>query len=254
MMRRTYCTLALFLALVLMPFTSSAFEIGARGYYWFPSLDGKVRVDEAVTIGDTVDFENDLAIEDEDYPSGEAFVGVGKHHLDLGYTKVDYSGRNKLTRTIYFNGEPYWTGEVVSSSIEYKMIDFHYQYDFINLKNALAGFSLGGVFQVKYVDGEVSLKTTGLDEKEDFTLPIPMVGLNLHIGIIADILEARVRGTAMTYSGDSMYELVGDISWTPFPFIGIHGGYKTFVIDIEEEDVLLDYDMSGPYAAITISF
>jgi uncharacterized protein YuzE len=51
-----------------------------------------------------------------------------------------------------------------------------------------------------------------------------------------------------------MYELVGDISWTPFPFIGIHGGYKTFVIDVDEEDVLLDYDMSGPYAAITISF
>jgi outer membrane protein len=253
-MQRTYCTLALFLALVLMPFTLSAFEIGARGYYWFPSLDGKLRVDEAGTIGDTVDFENDLAIEDEDYPSLEAFVGVGKHHLDLGYTKVDYSGSNVLTRTIIFNGETYPVSSLVSSSIEYKMIDFHYQYDFINLENALAGFSLGGVFQVKYLDGEVTLKTTGLDEKEDFTLPIPMVGLNLHIGIIADILEARVRGTAMTYSGDSMYELVGDISWTPFPFIGIHGGYKTFVIDVDEEDVLLDYDMSGPYAAITISF
>jgi hypothetical protein len=234
--------------------TSSAFEIGARGYYWFPSLDGKLRVDEAAIIGDTIDFENDLALEDEDYPSVEAFVGAGKHHLDLGYTKVDYSGSNVLTRDIVFEGKTYSIGDLVSSSIEYKMIDFHYQYDFIDLENALAGFSLGGVFQVKYLDGEVSLKTTGLDEKEDFTLPIPMVGLNLHIGIIADILEARVRGTGMTYSGDSMYELVGDISWTPFPFIGIHGGYKTFVIDVEEEDVLLDYDMSGPYVAITISF
>jgi outer membrane protein len=253
-MKRTYCALALFLALVLMPLASSAFEIGARGYYWFPSLDGKVRVDEAGSIGDTLDFENDLAIQDEDYPSGEVFVGAGKHHLDLGYTKVDYSGSNVLNRTIIFNGETYPVSSLVSSSIEYKMIDFHYQYDFINLENALAGFSLGGVFQVKYLDGEVTLKTTGLDEKEDFTLPIPMVGLNLHIGIIADILEARVRGTAMTYSGNSMYELVGDISWTPFPFIGIHGGYKTFVIDVDEEDVLLDYDMSGPYAAITISF
>ena len=253
-MKRTYCTLALFLALVLIPLTSSAFEIGARGYYWFPSLDGKLRVDEAAIIGDTIDFENDLAIEDEDYPSVEAFVGAGKHHLDLGYTKVDYSGSNVLTRTIIFNGETYPVSSLVSSSIEYKMIDFHYQYDFINLENALAGFSLGGVFQVKYLDGEVSLKAAGLDEKEDFTLPIPMVGLNLHVGIIADVLEARVRGTGMTYSGNSMYELTGDISWTPFPFIGIHGGYKTFVIDVDEEDVLLDYDMSGPYAAITISF
>jgi len=253
-MKRTYYTLAFFLALALIPLTSSAFEIGARGYYWFPSLDGTVKADEAGIIGDYLDFENDLAIEDENFPSVEAFVGAGKHHLDLGYTKIDYSGSNVLTRTISFNGKSYSSGDLVSSSIEYKMIDFHYQYDFIDLENALAGFSLGGVFQVKYLDGELSLKTTGLDEKEDFPLPIPMVGLNLHIGIIADILEARVRGTIMTYSGDSMYELTGDISWTPFPFIDIHGGYKTFVIDIEEEDVLLDYDMSGPYAAITISF
>jgi outer membrane protein len=253
-MKRTYCTLAFILALALIPLTSSAFEIGARGYYWFPSLDGKVRVDEANILGTTIDFENDLAIEDEDYPSVEAFVGAGRHHLDLGYTKIDYSGSNVLTRTIIFNGETYPISSLVSSSIEYKMIDFHYQYDLIDLENVLAGFSLGGVFQVKYLDGEVSLKTTGLDEKEDFTLPIPMVGLNLHIGIIADILEARVRGTIMTYSGDSMYELMADLSFTPLPFIDIHGGYKTFVTDVEEEDALLDYDMSGPYAAITISF
>lgn len=253
-MKRIYYALTFFLALALIPLTSSAFEIGARGYYWFPSLDGKLKVDEANIIGTTIDFENDLAIKDEDYPSVEAFVGVGRHHLDLGYTKIDYSGSNVLTRDIVFNGKTYSIGDLVSSSIEYKMIDFHYQYDFIDLENVLAGFSLGGVLQVKYLDGEVSLKTTGLDEKEDFTLPIPMVGLNLHIGIIADILEARVRGTIMTYSGDSMYELMGDISWTPFPFIGIHGGYKTFVIDVEEEDALLDYNMSGPFAAITISF
>lgn len=253
-MKRIYYALTFFLALTLIPLTSSAFEIGARGYYWFPSLDGKLKVDEANIIGTTIDFENDLAIKDEDYPSVEAFVGVGRHHLDLGYTKIDYSGSNVLTRDIVFNGKTYSIGDLVSSSIEYKMIDFHYQYDFIDLENVLAGFSLGGVLQVKYLDGEVSLKTTGLDEKEDFTLPIPMVGLNLHIGIIADILEARVRGTIMTYSGNSMYELMGDISWTPFPFIGIHGGYKTFVIDVEEEDALLDYNMSGPFAAITISF
>jgi outer membrane protein len=253
-MKRTYYTLAFFLALALIPLTSSAFEIGARGYYWFPSLDGTVQADEASIIGTTIDFENDLAIEDEDFPSVEAFVGVGKHHLDLGYTKIDYSGSNVLTRTIIFNGETYPISSLVSSSIEYKMIDFHYQYDLIDLENALAGFSLGGVIQVKYLDGEVSLKTTGLDEKEDFTLPIPMVGLNLHIGIIADILEARVRGTIMTYSGDLMYELMADLSFTPLPFIDIHGGYRTFVIDVEEEDVILDYNMSGPYVAITISF
>jgi outer membrane protein len=253
-MKKTCVALPLLLTILLVPLSSLAFEIGARGYYWFPSLDGTVKVDEANIIGTTIDFDNDLGIEDEDYPSGEVFVGFGRHHLSLAYTNIDYSGRKTLTRTIVFRGETYAVSSLVTSSIEYRMIDFHYQYDFLDLENVLAGFSLGGVFQVKYLDGEVSLKTTGLDEKEDFTLPIPMVGLNLHIGLISDILEARLRGTAMSYSGNTMYEIMADISWTPLPFIDIHGGYKTFVIDIDEDDLIFDYDMSGPYVALTVSF
>ena len=253
-MKKTYLALSLLLVALLLPASSSAFEIGARGYYWFPSLDGNVKVDEAGTIGDTIDFEKDLGIEDENYPSVEVFLGGGRHHLALTYTDIDYSGKKTLTRDIIFNGKIYKIDAVVTSSIEYKMMDLHYQYDFLNLENVGAGFSLGVVFQVKYLDGEVGLKTTGIDEKEDFTLPIPMIGLNLHIGMLANILEARLRGTAIGYAGNAIYELMADISWTPLPFLDIHGGYKSFVIDIDEDDVVFDYDMSGPFVALTLSF
>ena len=253
-MRKIYVVLSLLLPALLLPVSSLAFEIGARGYYWFPSLDGTVKVDEAGIIGTTLDFENDLGIEDENYPSVEVFVGGGNHHLSLTYTDIEYSGRKTLTREIIYRGETYAVSDLVTSSIEYQMIDLHYQYDLLDLENILAGFSLGGVFQVKYLDGNVSLKTTGIDEKEDFTIPIPMVGLNLHIGILADILEARVRGTAIGYAGNTIYELMADISWTPFPFLDIHGGYKSFIMDIDEDEVVFDYDMSGPYVALTLSF
>lgn len=252
-MKKIYLTLSLLLAVLLLPVSSSAFEVGARGYYWFPSLDGTVKVEES-GIGTIIDFDKDLGIEDENYPCVEAFVGLGNHHFSLTYTGIDYSGEETLTRTIEFAGETYTVGDLVTSSLEYRMIDLHYQYDLLDLENILAGFSLGGVLQVKYLDGDISLKTTGIDEKEDFALPIPMLGASLHVGILADVLEARVRGTAIGYSGSKIYELMADVSWTPFPFMDIHGGYKTFVIDIDEDDVLFDYDMSGPYVALTVSF
>ena len=85
-------------------------------------------------------------------------------------------------------------------------------------------------------------------------MPVPMLGLSLHLGVLADILEARVGGTGMTYSGDTMFELAGEVSWTPFPFVDIHGGYRIFKTDIDEDDVILDYDMAGPYVAVTVSF
>lgn len=252
-MKKIYLTLSLLLAVLLVPVSSSAFEVGARGYYWFPSLDGTVKVEES-GIGTTIDFDKDLGIDDENYPSVEAFIGLGNHHLSLAYTEVDYSGKERLTRTIEFAGETYSVGDVVTSSLEYSMIDLHYQYDLLDLENILAGFSLGGVLHVKYFDGDIGLKTTGIDETEELALPIPMVGVNLHVGILADILEARLRGTAIGYSGNSIYEIMADISFTPFPFMDIHGGYKTFVIDIDEDDVLFDYDTSGPYVALTVSF
>ena len=252
-MKKTYLALSLLLVALLLPASTLAFEIGARGYYWFPSLDGTVKVDEAGTIGDTIDFEKDLGIEDENYPSVEVFLGGGRHHLSLTYTDIDYSGRKTLTREIIFHGETYSINDLATSSIEYKMLDLLYQYDFLNLENVLVGFSLGIVFQVKYLDGEVGLKNGGY-EKEDFIFPIPMIGFNLHIGILADVIEARLRGTAVGYSGNTLYELMADISWTPLPFLDIHGGYKTFVIDIDEDDVIFDYDMSGPYLALTVSF
>ncbi len=253
-MRKIYVVLSLLLPALLLPVSSLAFEIGARGYYWFPSLDGTVKVDEAGIIGTTLDFENDLGIEDENYPSVEVFVGGGNHHLSLTHTNIEYSGRKTLTREIIYRGKTYAVSDLVTSSIEYQMLDLHYQYDLLDLENILSGFSLGAVFQVKYLDGNVSLKATGIDEKEDFTIPIPMVGLNLHMGILADILEARVRGTAISYAGNTIYELMADISWTPFPFLDIHGGYKSFIIDIDEDEVVFDYDMSGPYVALTLSF
>ncbi len=253
-MKKIYPALSLLLAVVLLSGSSLALEVGARGYYWFPSLGGTVKVDEASIVGTTIDFDEDLGIEDEDYPSVEVFVGLGNHHLSFTHTDIDYSGRKTLTDEIKFRGATYPGSAEVSSSIEYKMMDFLYQYDLLDLENILAGFSLGGVFQVKYLDGDVGLKTTGIDEKEDFTMPIPMVGLNLHIGILADILEARLRGAAISYSENIIYELMGDISWTPFPFMDIHGGYRRFIIDIDEDDLTFDYDMSGPYAALTLSF
>jgi outer membrane protein len=256
-MKKMYLILSLLLFTLLFPASTLAFEIGVRGYYWFPSFDGNVKVDEASIIGTNINFKQDLGIEDENYPSVEVFLGGGRHHLSLTHTSIDYSGRNTLTEDIIFNGETYTATSLVESSIEYKMMDFLYQYDFLNLENVLAGFSLGVVFQVKYLDGEVGLKTTtpiDIDEKEDFTLPIPMIGLNLHFGLLADVLEARLRGTAIGYAGNAIYELMADISWTPLPFLDIHGGYKSFVIDIDEDDVIFDYDMSGPYVALTVSF
>ena len=247
----------LVLGLLCVPFSVYALEVGVRGYYWFPVSDGDVAVDEAGVLGTKIDFEDDLEMDNGDYPMVEAIVGFGDHHLSISAMQVDYSGSETLTSQIVFKGETYAISENVKSSLKYDMIDAEYQYDIIDLENILAGFSAGVIGKIKWVDGEVEIKSTTtptLSKKETFAAPIPMVGVGVHVALIADILEARIKATGIGYSGNTLYDIMGDISFTPFPFVDIHGGYRILHLDIDVDDVELNYDMSGPYAAVSVSF
>lgn len=253
-MKKAFLLMICFGVVFGMAVSVQAFEFGVRGHYWFPELSGDLRVDESGIPGNRLDLESDLGLDDESYPIIEGFVGLGNHHLSLSYYKADYSGTETLTDPITFSGVTF--SGLVSSSLEYNVFDFMYQYDLLDLENILAGFSLGAVGRIKLFDGEVEIKssTPSESESESFTAPIPMLGLNLHLGILADLLEGRVLATGMGYGGGTIFDGQAEISLTPFPFLDIHGGYRIFFIDVDADDVEFNYDTSGPYAAVTLSF
>lgn len=237
-----------------MSIPAMAFEVGVRGYYWFPGLSGDLRVDGNGITGATLDLENDLGMEDKSYPVIEIFGGLGNHHLSFSYYSADYEGSKILSKTINFNGLTFAANTLVNSSLEYDVYDFMYQYDLLDMENILAGFSLGLVGKIKLFDGNVSVTSATLSTNQDFTAPIPMLGLNLHMGILADILEARLLVAGISYGDGTIFDSQAEVSYTPFPLFDIHGGYRFFAIDIDTDDVQADYSTSGPYAAITVSF
>jgi hypothetical protein len=248
-----------FIALVVgLSMPAQAFEIGVRGYYWLPGLSGDIKADAGGVTGDTLDLKSDLGFDEESYPALEAFAGLGDHHLSLSYYRADYSGKNTLTTTVNFGGTTFDANVPLDSSLEYDVYDLVYRYDLLDLENIAAGFSIGFVAKVKYFDGNASVDgdVGGVTESEsvDFTVPIPMVGLNLHVGILADILELRVLATGVSYGDGTVMDGMADISYTPFPLIDIHGGYRIFTMDVDTDDVEFNYDTSGPYVAVSVSF
>ena len=249
--------LSLIIVAMVFAFVSpvGAVDFGVRGYYWFTDISGDLRVDGSGILGTKLDLESDLGISDESYPVVEAFLGLGNHHLSFAYYRADYTGDGLLTRDIVFNGEIFTVGERISSTLKYDAYDVKYQYDFLNLENVLAGFSLGAVLRVEVFDGEAEIRsnTFNQSEREDFTFPVPLVGLNFHMGLLADILEARVLATGFTYGDGTLIDAQADISWTPFPFLDIHGGYRYFSVDVDRSDVEANFEVSGPYVALTLS-
>jgi len=236
-----------------------AFEIGARGYYWFPELSGDLRVDKNGIKGTSADLNNDLGIGNESFPSVEVFAGIGKHHVSLMYTQFHYSGSKVIDKPITFAGLTFDTSALVDSDLKTKMLDLEYQYDVINLENILAGFSVGIIGKLKYLDGEASMRSSTpgsqYNRTETFTAPVPMIGLGMHIGLLKNILEFRVKGAGIGYADNVFYEALADISLTPFPFLDIHGGYRIMRLKVDDvSDVYSDLKFYGPYAALTVSF
>jgi len=243
-----------FLAILGYILPVSAFELGIRGYYLFPELSGVIRVDDAGIIGTELDLEDDLDIDNEGYPVIEVFAGIEKHHLSFAFYSLDYDGDTVLKRDIYFNGELFQANDRVVSNIEYDNYDAMYRYDLIDLENFLAGGSLGLVGRLMAFNGSASIASATVTTKKDFTAAIPMVGANFHVGILKDIIEARVLITGIGYSDNTAVDGQAEISLTPFPFLNINGGYRFLRIDVEEDDVMLDFDNSALYVALTISF
>lgn len=250
-------TAILFLVFAVFVSQGMAVELGARGYYWFPHFSGTFRADSNGIEGTDIDLGGDLGIEDRNLPFVEIFAGLGRHHLSFMYTRLNYADSANLPRSIVFLGRTYNAGDLVDTDVNVQMLDFEYQYDLINLENLLAGFSAGVIGKVKYIAGEARLTnlTGGYHEKKSFGIPVPMVGAGAHIGLLLNILEARAKIAGIGFSGNWFYEGLADISWTPFPFLDIHGGYRIIKLDLEDvSDVYADFEFSGPYVGLTISF
>lgn len=236
---------------------ANAFELGARGYVWFPDL----KKSDIQTIangieGSDINAKDMLGIGNKATFSVEAYGGVGKNHISLMFTPFGYTTDNVLASALNYNGINYPAGSAVHSDMSYSMFDLKYQRDLINLENVLAGFSMGGIAQIKYSTGSFKLNGAGnVEQSRSFNSVIPMIGVGAHIGLLANLLEVRAQLTGGGYSSNNYaYEAMADVSLTPFPFLDIHAGYRLLQQKIDINNYKMDTLYTGPYIGLTVGF
>lgn len=242
------------LAIAAPAFALPGLDVGVRGQYWFPDLSAKVQTFTPPLPDTKLDAKGDLGVKDEEFPSGEAFVRFGRVHLRVGYTPVSYDGSKTLSQQIEFNGQFFNAGVNVVSALDVTMLDGDVQIDLLRPDVVAVAFNLGLIVKVKYVDGTVELTGAGTAETKDFKAPIPMVGLAAGVGALKNVLRADARVTGIAYSGNHLYE--GDVfaSFAPVPFFRIQGGYRYVDMKVDEDDIVAELKMKGPYAGAQVSF
>ena len=233
-------------------FAASGFEVGARGAYWFPKLTGNAQTN---TTGDTrFDFKDTLGVKDEDIPYGEAFLRVGNTTVRVGYTRFKFDGDKVLTQDVVFNGTTYSVDTNVISKLDLKMLDGEVQYDFLRPDVGIAGFNLGLLLKVRYVDGKVELRDALQTEVKDFKAPIPMVGVAAGAGFLKDMVRVDARAAGITYSGNHLVDMDAWASYVPLPLVRIQGGYRYIDLKIDKDGTLASFRLKGPYVGAQLSF
>ena len=250
---------ALFAPLLLFSLSSPAmalpgFEAGVRGMYWMPDLAATAQTTTAGIPETKFDVKDDLGVGDENFLSGEAFLRFGRVTLRLGYTPIRFDGNKNLTDNVTFNGQPFTASTNVISRLDVDMLDADLQVDILRPDLIAASFYLGLIGKVKYVDGEVELASSVLKEKRDFQAPIPMIGLAAGAGFAENIVRVDARVTGMAYSGNHLYEADAFASLCPFPFFRIQGGYRYIELKVDENDIVADLKLKGPYVGAQLSF
>jgi hypothetical protein len=233
---------------------ADALELGARATYWFPAFTGDVKVDGGGLAGSDANLKDNLGVGNEAFPSYEAFGGWGRHHLSLMYTPIDYSGTSTLTQPVIFGGQTFTPGTTVATDLRLRMLDLEYEYTVLDMENILAGFSIGGILKVKYFDGDAQMNAPGQAASQSVHQPVPGLGIAAHIGLLADILEARARVSGIAYGSNNLFEALGELSWTPFPFLDLTAGYRYLQVHIDNSDLFLSAQLTGPYVGVTVSF
>ena len=257
-MKNLKWVLLIFTAIFFLPALSWAqvgenYTVELEGRYWRPELDSTVRIVDR-GIGQDFKVVDDLGFEErQDSGEGRLQIKFAKRHkINFSYLPLNWDGDKVLTRTIEFNGQIYPGGTRVQSEMDLKMFKAGYEYDFIS---GQVGF-LGAILEVLVADVHLQLKAPDLaiDEKEDATLPIPLVGLNtrLYLGKWF-ALTGKVSGLPAGGYG-YIYDAEGSLDFNPIRYVGISAGYRFFGVKAENDDDSLDLKLQGPFASVKIRF
>jgi outer membrane protein len=254
-MRRILVAAAAAAMLAVASTGAHALEFGARGAYWFPKLSGTVQTTTAGMPDTPIDVKYTLGIRDENIPFGEAFLRAGNLTLRAGYSQIKFDGNQRLSQTITFNGQTYTATDNVVSALDMKMLDGEVQYDLLRPDAGIAGFNLGLLLKVKYVDGKVALDSAAAGKStEDFKAPIPMVGAAVGIGFLKDMIRVDARGAGVAYSGNHLVDVDAYASLHPLPFVSLQGGYRYIDLKIDQDDTKASLKLKGPYLGAQVSF
>jgi hypothetical protein len=232
------------------PVPGERYHIEAAFGFWRPTAEMSISSSQFEIVGTTIDFKRDLGLVDGRFPELHLVGRPGrKHKFRLQYIPIKYEQAATLERTIVFNGQSYFIGLPVTSSLDWKAWRFGYEYDFIARQRGFAGF----VLDIKYTDVGATLTSPLVSEYAVARAPIPAIGGIFRVYPVSSVsITGEITGFKLPENvvEDSTGHYFDVDFYGRFDFnryVAVQVGYRSFDVGYVVERDLGDFRLKGIY-------
>ncbi|MDT8444299.1 MAG: hypothetical protein RQ722_08405 [Desulfuromonadales bacterium] len=233
--------------------------VSLKAGYLMLSPEGSFAVDGNTLSGTPIDLEKDLGFDDSEDYFVEGALNLGSFRLAISYLPLEFSGSGTLSQPIVFNDRTFDVSATTSSEVKLDIIDAGLTWNIINIDDLPARIQIGPELAVKYVDVDLTMSgvetSSGLSisESDSAQVPIPTIGARARISF-SDFIGLVGRIGYMEYQDNSFLDAEAQIEFSPIPLVGIFGGYRYFDLQVDESDIFVDAQFSGPFAGAFVRF
>ncbi len=236
-------TALLFVFTLFLFSAQAAFAAEVTVRTWFPSLDGKVQK------GTTLDFKDNLGIEDKNLTSvGLSFGDPGK--LQFDYDSFSFDGTQNPAAGYTFNGIAYSPADRVKATTELTYIAAKW----LPTYDAKSERNFSWLFGVSHSEIKTKMEAPGKNTTKTFKSFAPIIGARYEIGTT----------TPTSYYGEIAASVTGGNKYSYASEIGVKrniskkagyiAGYRYLAAKSGSDDEYAKLSLSGPFLQLNYHF
>ena len=250
-------TLIVLGALTCLPGQSLAVGLEAAVGGWYEHPSGQLSY-EGSTIDDVLDLNDDLNYDDTAGLFGRLKIDmpIFVPNIYLYATQMSFDGTGIKDVDFDFGDVNIQPNEPFESELKLNNFDVALYYPIPLLKTATLNkfnIDIGVNLRIYDVQARIEQETFGVSESVSELVPIPMLYLAAQLHPI-DWLHLEGEGRGILFSDNEVYSLIGRLRFDIYGPLFAAGGYRFDKIKIDEQDVLVDTDFSGPFLELGLSF
>jgi len=195
---------------------------------------------------------------DEDTRSfGRNILGMSLYlpNICVMATPIKYEGTDINSMRLDFGGESVKDDIALNSEVTLNDLDIalYYGIPFVKtVSHDRLNVDLG--INLRSVDFDDDFEQDSIGQaSESFILPIPMVFAAVQFHPL-DLLSLEAEGRGISIGGKKSYGLIGRLRWKTYGPIYAAGGYRFSRYEIENDGMVVNAEISGPFVEAGLSF